>query len=113
MPKFNQPHWNLPPQAYLVIGAVLLLAVAPMPYGYYTLVKILVCGFSAVLAYQNYKTANDSLSAWVWCFLIIAIAFNPLIPLHMQKEVWMVVDAVTGALFLWLTYETRQSRGKP
>jgi len=92
----------------LVIGAVSLLAAAPMPYVYYTLVKILVCGFSAVLAYQNYKAANNKLSTWVWVFLLIAITFNPLIPLHMQKEVWMVVDGATGAMFLWLAYDLKK-----
>ena len=112
LPKLNKPLWNLSPQAYLVIGLVSLIAAAPMPYGYYTLVKMLVCGFSAVLAYQNYKAANDKLSAWAWVFLFIAIIFNPLIPLHVQKEVWMVVDTVTGALFLWLAYQTINRKGE-
>ena len=111
MITIKTPPWNLPSQAYLVIGLVALIAAAPMPYGYYTLVKILVCGFSAVLAYRNYKAADDKLAAWVWVFLIIAIIFNPLIPLHMQKEVWMVVDTVTGVLFLWLAYKAKKSTG--
>ena len=109
--QISKPLWNLPPSAYLVIGLVSLLAAAPMPYGYYTLVRILVCGFSAVLAYQNYQAEDNSLSAWVWVFLLIAITFNPLIPLHMQKEVWVWVDSLTGLLFLWLAYAAKSNKG--
>lgn len=104
----SKPQWNLSPSAYLVIGLVALVAAAPMPYGYYTLSRIVVCGFSAVLAYQNYKAADDKLSAWVWVFLFIAITFNPVILIHMQKEIWAIVDAFTGALFIWLAYKSRK-----
>ena len=31
---------------------------------------------------------------------IVAIVFNPIIPLHMSKEFWKVLDFVTAVIFI-------------
>ena len=35
--------------------AAMIIAILPMPYGYYTLSRIIVCAGSAYFAYQFYK----------------------------------------------------------
>ena len=73
-----------------------------MPYGFYTFVRIIVCGCAAFMAYQSYSAKKQNI--WPWLLGFVAILFNPVASIHMTKEIWMVVDAVTGGLFAFLAY---------
>lgn len=106
MISWKNPLWNFSYKAYFGLGILLLVAAAPLPYGFYTFTKIALCGFSAVLSYQNFTISNNK-SIWGWFFLFVAILFNPFIVIHMEKEIWMVVDIMLGMFFLFLAYKTK------
>lgn len=76
---------------------LLLLALLPMPYGYYTFVRIFICLYSAFLAY---KTWQEQIQLWMWIFIIIAILFNPLIPIYLNRELWAIID-ITAAVIIF------------
>lgn len=81
-----------------VIAAVMLLAaLGRWPYGYYVLLRWVVCAaaiFTVVLAVQYKKE-------WIaWPFGVVAVAFNPLIPIHLMREIWQVIDIVVAAAFI-------------
>jgi hypothetical protein len=81
----------------IVSALALFIAVADMPYGYYRFVRLftfVVCGYSF---YKAYSIKNKTFS---WIFGIIAFVFNPLYPLYLGKEVWQIVDVVSGILIL-------------
>lgn len=69
-----------------------------LPYGYFTLLRFVVCAVGAYMAYKIYESDNDSL--WVWLFGGIAILFNPIIPIHLTREVWWIIDLIVGGVFL-------------
>lgn len=82
---------------FLITGIALFIALADMPYGYYQLLRFLVCGvgaYGAYLAYQQKKTG------WSWTLGIIALLFNPFMKFYFGKEVWKVLDLVGGIIFL-------------
>lgn len=111
MKQWQNPKWNFTAKVYLGLGVLLLIAAAPLPYGFYTFTKIAVCGFSAVLSYQNFNT-TDKNSIWAWFFLFIAVLFNPFIAIHMQKDVWMIVDIMLGLFFVFLAYQAETTETK-
>ncbi len=82
--------------AQLITIVMLLIALLPMPYGYYTLVRICVCVLSSFLAY---KTWQEKINLWMWIFIIIAILFNPIIPIYLSRELWAVIDIVVAIVF--------------
>lgn len=89
---------------------VLFVAIAPLPYGYYTFMRIVVCGASAYIAYQL-VTENKG-HIWPWLFGLITILFNPIIVIHMSKETWMLVDGLACILFgylAWREYKEQKS----
>lgn len=92
----------VPYQVLGIISVLLLVAVAPMPYGFYTFVKIIVCGSAGVTCYQLWDKGHKG--AWLYVWGAIAILFNPLIPISMEKEIWMFVDAVAGLIFFYSAY---------
>ncbi|MBP7709847.1 MAG: hypothetical protein KA100_02110 [Rickettsiales bacterium] len=99
MSYFQLPKFNLPSKLHAGIGILLLLGATPMPYGYYTFLRIVVCGFSAITSYHNFNLEDGDKSFWSWLYLFIAIIFNPLVVIHMSKDVWMFADVSLGILF--------------
>lgn len=69
-----------------------------LPYGYFTLLRFVVCAVGAYVAYKTYEKDNESLL--VWLFGGIAILFNPIIPIHLTREVWWIIDLMVGGVFL-------------
>ena len=106
MLKWKNPEWNLNYQLYFGLGALLLIAAAPLPYTYYIFMRNVTFIAAAVLAYHNFNTINKT-NAWPWIFLFIAILFNPMIPVYMQKYLWIIIDILIGSLFLLLAYKNK------
>lgn len=76
---------------------VMVIGFLPMPYGYYNLSRLVVCGCSIFYAYNLYNKPDIT---FVWIFSFIAILYNPIIPVHLyDKEIWMVVNIITGIVF--------------
>jgi hypothetical protein len=79
-------------------AAVLFIGVFPLPIGYYTLLRLVVTAAAAYIAYDTFQT--DKQSGWTWVFGFVAILFNPLIPIYLNKELWMIIDFATAILFI-------------
>lgn len=80
----------------LGIPAILcILALADMPYGYYTFLRIVVFGSTL---YGAYWLAN-AMSLLMWVFIAMAVLYNPIIRIHLDRETWEVWNIIT-AVFL-------------
>lgn len=81
-----------------IVAALMLLgSLARWPYGYYQLLRLVVCGVSAYVAIVAYKWHR------LWAtviFAIVTVLFNPLLPLHLSKEIWQPIDLVCALLFV-------------
>lgn len=84
---------SLHPAVWLVPSALLLLALLPLPYGFYTPLRLVVCGATLLLAYQEYQLHNQ-VSGWVVVCVALGLIFNPIIPVHLTRELWGGVSNV-------------------
>jgi hypothetical protein len=80
----------------LIAAAVLLGALGGWPYGYYTLLRWVTCAAAVFVAVAVYDWKR---TAWVWVFGFVAVLFNPLVPVHLSREIWQPIDVVTAVLF--------------
>ncbi len=71
----------------LIALALLLLAFAPMPIGYYRLLRVGMCGLSAYFAFETRS------NAWRWTWIAVAVVFNPFLPVYLGRGLWRAVDA--------------------
>ncbi len=100
----NRPH--LIPS--LIVAAMLLVALAELPYGYYQLLRFIVCGVSIYIAYMTYNWQK----IWaMWLFGFVALLFNPLIPIHLSREIWQPINVICALLFLTITFLLKKSSG--
>jgi len=91
----------------LVAAGMLFLAVPPMwPYGYYTLLRFVVCGTSIVgiIVLSTYMWDKTQITVMA----IVAILFNPLIPVYLTKDLWSVIDVVVAAYFIVTRYRMKK-----
>ena len=105
------------------IAVVVAVAAIPMlaliwgmqpgnPYGYFVFLRIVVClgafVFTAIFAGQKRETL-------VVIFAGIAILFNPVLPIYLTREKWLVIDAATIVIFAvgfgyWLAWLRKRSK---
>lgn len=85
-------------KALYVSIVVLLLALFPgLPYGYYQLLRWLVCGSCCYGAYLSHKNHNET---WKWAYISLAILFNPILPIRFERELWQFLDIITAMIIL-------------
>jgi hypothetical protein len=82
----------------LVPVGALLLAALPLPYGYYILLRWLIAGFSLYLAYR-YSGNAAKLTGWALTYLLIAVLWNPIAPIFLDRGSWFVLDLAAAAVF--------------
>lgn len=90
---------------FLVPIGLLLLGLADMPIGYYTLVRIavfLISIFSCLISYHSDKEIGIATIT----FGLIAILFNPIFLVYLNdKDIWTAIDIVV-AILLAIRYFT-------
>lgn len=83
----------------IALALLVFAAFAPAPYGFYQFLRIFTCCTAIYLAYQAF---TKDFKAVAWGAVVLAVTFNPLLPLHLAREQWAVLNFV-GALFLGVT----------
>jgi hypothetical protein len=85
-----------------IIAAVMLLgALGRWPYGYYQLVRWVTCGAAVWIAFLAYDWRKQWASV---LFGIVAVLFNPLLPIHLTREIWQPIDFLCAVLFIVVTF---------
>ncbi len=88
---------------FIVPIALLLIGLADLPTGYYTIVRIVVCLVSCLSCYSSY-CRDRKIGIATLVYAALALLFNPIIPIYLQdKEVWTVIDIV-AAILLGIKY---------
>ncbi len=79
------------PQSIAIV--MLLLAFNPKnPYGYYILLRWVCCVVFAYLTYLAFEQKKQNL---VWVFGFIAIIYNPVIRIHLTRDIWSIINIIT------------------
>ena len=83
-----------------VIAVLMLLLAIPSgiwPYGYYILLRWVVTGIALFILWVAH---NLERKGWFWLMIGVAILFNPIVPIHLYKELWQIIDFIVATLFL-------------
>lgn len=81
-----------------ICAGLLLVALAPLPSGFYTLLRFVVTIGAFLVAKEEYK---NGINIWVIVFGLMTIIFNPLIPVYLHsRELWAPIDIIGAILFV-------------
>jgi uncharacterized protein (DUF983 family) len=64
-----------------------------------------VCGTSA---YGAFKSVELGKSGWAWVLGIIVLLFNPIIPVHLSREIWAPIDVISALIFILSIFTIRR-----
>lgn len=89
-----------------LLSAIMLLLAIPefFPYGYYTLLRWVVSAGAVFLVYISHQLKK---TFWVFLMALIALLFNPIAPIHLDKETWVIINLIVAVLFLVSIFKTK------
>lgn len=133
----NPPRLNVSGRRLFAVGrlgAMLLLTIGIIgaPYGFYQFLRLWVCAVSVSIAYVahfHFKATSlryawepesfDSLAIisakfelWRNGAIGWAMLFNPIFPLHLKRELWVLIDSLTILLLVSSFFKLRDSSAK-
>ncbi|HPS21468.1 MAG TPA: hypothetical protein PLO44_01525 [Candidatus Paceibacterota bacterium] len=79
-------------------GFLFVASIDGLPYGYFTFLRFVVCAVGFYIAYKIYEEKKESL--WVWFFSGVAVLFNPIFIIHLERGTWVIIDLIVGILFI-------------
>lgn len=106
MPKTKEfPPTTIP----TIISIIMLFAGIPkfFPYGYYTLLRFVVCGTGAYIAFYSFEEESKIIGS---ISILVALLFNPIILVHLDKDTWVVIDFIVAIFFSITIFVLRSSR---
>jgi hypothetical protein len=89
-----------------LISIVMLFIGIPefLPYGYYKLLRFVICGTGVYIAYFAFEEEKRFIG---FLSVLIVLLFNPLIPIHLNKDVWILIDFMTAIFFAITIFSLR------
>lgn len=79
----------------LIIAGILFISIAELPYGFYTFMRIAVPILSIIYLFFAYAV-EEKFNLMLIPNIIIAVLWNPILPVYMDKESWVMIDAIAG-----------------
>jgi hypothetical protein len=103
---------NKPKNVLLLISGFLmfLAIIGGWPYGFYTFLRIVIF---AISIYMVISLIQSDLIGFAWGYGFIGFLFNPLIPFHLGRDIWVIVNWITLGFFVYSIlkidlYETKE-----
>lgn len=81
--------------AWWIPLGVLSVALLQLPYWYYLFVRLIVCGACIFLTRAEVEAHR---TRWAWTLGAVAFLYNPLIKVHLDRELWWIINLAT----IWL-----------
>jgi hypothetical protein len=90
---------SIPRVVWLVPAIILVIATARLPYGYYTFTRFVTCGVATLIAIVGFQE-RPIVQTWSVLLALIAVLFNPFVPIHLTRAIWFYLDLGTAAVFI-------------
>jgi len=81
----------------LPAGMLLLTLSGRRRFAFFLLLRWVVSGCAALLALMAH---DREASGWLWVMAGLLILFNPLVPLHLRRETWRILDLLAAGIFV-------------
>lgn len=94
---------------YIIAAALVVCCMSSLPEWASYLVKIMICG---AMAYGAYKAVKKKQTARALVLFILALLFQPFIPIPLGKLVWTIIEITVILYLIYLLYSAVTESGK-
>jgi len=81
----------------ILIAFLFLIAILPLPYDYYIYFRVIVFISLIFFLIQDWVVLISSNRAM---YVVIAILFNPFLPIYLTKGIWAIIDIACAIYML-------------
>lgn len=85
---------------WLIPVVLLILAPFSWPYGYYTFLRIVLTLSAALICYWHITNSGSKYILWSITFGLLALLYNPLMPVYLLKQTWLPINIGTAAIYI-------------
>lgn len=82
-----------------LISVLIFIGIADLPYGYYKFLRVAVFVLT-IITVVLICVEKERLSKTAVFPILIGIMFNPLIPVTLDRNTWVIIDIVSGSLYV-------------
>ena len=76
-----------------ILAILLFTCLAPMPYGYFQLIRLVALFAFTFFSYTEFKNGRKSLGI---TFFALAVLFQPFIKIALGRDIWNSIDIIVG-----------------
>ena len=80
----------------ILAAGMLFLAIFKLPYEYYTLLRYAIFFIAAISALAIF----DEHTGIALGYVVIALLFNPISPIYLDKSTWIIIDILASITFI-------------
>lgn len=85
----------------LILAGALLLCLLPLPYGFYTIIRLATAVVAGCWAYKFFQKGQTT-NAVISCTVILL--FQPFFKIVLDRLTWNVVDAIIAIIIVFLVF---------
>ncbi len=91
----------------IVLIAGLLLALLPMPYGYFSILRLYAVAVFCILLLQIPSKKRNS-NNWIFvAYIILIILFQPILKIPLGRVLWNVIDVTVA---IWMLFSLNKKK---
>ncbi|MCQ1772870.1 hypothetical protein NOI24_16290 [Neorhizobium galegae] len=91
---------------------LLVLAVFPMPYSFYGVLRAIVFMAACTMSEQHYRKMKDW-NGLALAYACAALLFNPIVPAGLSRASWFIFDIGAAALFYYSWTQSGKTGASP
>ena len=89
----------------LILTVLFFISIFDLPYGFYTFMRILAFILSVIFIFLYYSE-RGYFSPTLIPVIIIGILWNPIIPIYLTKNIWVILDLIAAITEGVLSFHT-------
>lgn len=88
--------------AKIIVAIGLLVCLAPMPYGYFTLIRFVTAALFVLMAVDYY---DKQMKRFMVVSILLAVLFQPFVKISLGREIWNAVDILVAIFLIYLAFK--------
>ena len=85
---------------FIPAGLLIISNLVTFAPGFDTFVKMIICFSSGTIIFYGFKSAKG-INETIIIFSLILILFNPVFPIHLEKELWLPINLLTSGIYIY------------
>ena len=85
---------------FIPAGLLIISNLVTFAPGFNAFVKMIICFSSGTIIFYGFKSAKG-INETIIIFSLILILFNPVFPIHLEKELWLPINLLTSGIYIY------------